>query len=38
MTFLYRCVVPFLVISAFGVLLITYAPVLSIGVLKLFGK
>ena len=37
-TFLYRCVVPFLVISAVGVLLITYAPVLSVGVLKLFGK
>jgi tripartite ATP-independent transporter DctM subunit len=38
MTFLYRCIVPFLVISALGVLLITYAPVLSVGVLKLFGK
>ena len=37
-TFLYRCIVPFLVISALGVLLITYAPVLSIGVLKLFGR
>ena len=38
MTLLYRSIVPFLVISAFGVLLITYAPVLSVGVLKLFGK
>ncbi len=38
MGFLYRAVVPFLVISAAGVLLITYAPALSIGVLKLFGK
>ncbi len=38
MTYLYRAVVPFLVISAVGVLLITYAPALSIGVLKLFGK
>ncbi len=38
MTFLYRAVVPFLVISAVGVLLITYAPALSTGVLRLFGK
>ncbi len=37
-TVLYRSVVPFLVISAAGVLLITYVPALSIGVLKLFGK
>ncbi len=37
-TFLYRAVVPFLIISAAGVLLITYAPVLSLGVLKLFGR
>ena len=37
-TFLYRAVMPFLVISAAGVLLITYAPALSVGVLKLFGK
>jgi len=38
MPFLYRSIVPFLVISAAGVLLITYLPTLSLGVLKLLGK
>jgi tripartite ATP-independent transporter DctM subunit len=35
---LYRHVVPFLIILGAGVLLITYIPAMSIGVLKLFGK
>jgi C4-dicarboxylate transporter DctM subunit len=35
---LYRHVLPFLLILAFGVLLITYLPAISIGVVKLFGK
>jgi tripartite ATP-independent transporter DctM subunit len=35
---LYRHVVPFLIILGFGVLLITYVPAMSIGVLHLFGK
>jgi C4-dicarboxylate transporter DctM subunit len=35
---LYRHVLPFLLILGIGVLLITYMPSLSIGVLKLFGK
>ena len=34
---LYRHVVPFLVILAIGVLLITYVPAMSVGVLALFG-
>jgi C4-dicarboxylate transporter DctM subunit len=38
MTRLYRHVVPFLIILGIGVLLITYVPAMSIGVLKLFGK
>jgi C4-dicarboxylate transporter DctM subunit len=38
MTRLYRHVVPFLIILGVGVLLITYVPAMSIGVLKLFGK
>ena len=37
-TRLYRDVVPFLVIRGVGVLLITYLPALSLGVLKLFGR
>jgi len=37
-TRLYRDVVPFLVIRGVGVLLITYLPVLSLGVLKLLGR
>jgi C4-dicarboxylate transporter DctM subunit len=35
---LYRQVLPFLAILGIGVLLITYVPSLSLGVLKLFGK
>jgi TRAP-type C4-dicarboxylate transport system permease large subunit len=35
---LYRHVVPFLIILGIGVLLITYIPAMSVGVLKLFGK
>jgi len=35
---LYRHVLPFLVILGAGVLLITYIPAMSIGVLKLFGR
>jgi C4-dicarboxylate transporter DctM subunit len=35
---LYRHVLPFLVILGVGVLLITYLPQLSLGVLKLLGK
>jgi C4-dicarboxylate transporter, DctM subunit len=35
---LYRHVVPFLIILGIGVLLITYIPAMSIGVLKLLGK
>jgi C4-dicarboxylate transporter DctM subunit len=35
---LYRHVVPFLVILGIGVLLITYLPVLSVGVLRALGK
>ena len=35
---LYRHVLPFLIILGIGVLLITYFPVMSIGVLRLFGK
>ncbi len=38
MTVLYRDVIPFLVILALGVLLITYVPALSIGVLRLLGR
>jgi TRAP-type C4-dicarboxylate transport system permease large subunit len=38
MTRLYRYVVPFLIILGVGVLLITYVPAMSIGVLKLLGK
>lgn len=34
---LYRHVVPFLIILAIGVLLITYVPAMSVGLLKLFG-
>jgi C4-dicarboxylate transporter DctM subunit len=37
-TKLYRHVVPFLIIMGGGVLLITYAPALSLGLLKLLGK
>jgi len=35
---LYRSVIPFLLILGLGVLLITYVPALSIGVLKLLGR
>lgn len=35
---LYRHIVPFLVITAIGVLLITYFPQMTIGVLRLFGR
>jgi len=35
---LYRHVVPFLIILGIGVLLITYIPAMSVGVLKLLGK
>jgi tripartite ATP-independent transporter DctM subunit len=35
---LYRHVVPFLIILGIGVLLITYIPAMSLGVLKLLGK
>jgi C4-dicarboxylate transporter, DctM subunit len=35
---LYRHVVPFLIILGIGVLLITYVPAMSLGVLKLLGK
>ncbi len=35
---LYRYVVPFLIILGIGVLLITYIPAMSVGVLKLFHK
>jgi tripartite ATP-independent transporter DctM subunit len=38
MTVLYRDVAPFLLILAMGVLLITYVPALSIGVLRLLGR
>jgi TRAP-type C4-dicarboxylate transport system permease large subunit len=38
MTRLYRHVVPFLIIRGAGVLLITYIPWISVGVLKLFGR
>ena len=38
MTRLYRHVVPFLIILGLGVLLITYVPWISTGVLKLLGK
>jgi tripartite ATP-independent transporter DctM subunit len=35
---LYRHVVPFLLILGFGVLLITYLPAMSLGILKLLGR
>lgn len=38
LTSLYRHVVPFLVILGIGVLLITYVPAMSLGVVKLLGK
>jgi tripartite ATP-independent transporter DctM subunit len=38
LTQLYRHVVPFLLILGFGVLLITYLPAMSLGVLKLLGR
>jgi tripartite ATP-independent transporter DctM subunit len=38
LTRLYRHVVPFLVILGIGLLLITYVPALSLGVLRWFGK
>lgn len=37
-TRLYRHVVPFLIILGVGVLLITYVPAMSLGLLKIFGK
>ena len=38
LTSLYRHVVPFLIITAIGVLLITYTDSMSLGILKLLGK
>jgi C4-dicarboxylate transporter DctM subunit len=38
LTSLYRHVLPFLIITAIGVLLITYTDAMSLGVLKLLGK
>ncbi|MBM3907116.1 MAG: TRAP transporter large permease subunit [Gemmatimonadetes bacterium] len=38
LTSLYRHIVPFLVITGIGVLLITYLPIMSLGVLELLGK
>jgi TRAP-type C4-dicarboxylate transport system permease large subunit len=38
MIVLYRDVIPFLVILGLGVLLITYVPALSVGVLRLMGR
>jgi tripartite ATP-independent transporter DctM subunit len=38
LTSLYRHVLPFLIITAIGVLLITYVDAMSLGVLKLLGK
>jgi len=38
MTVLYRAVVPFLVILAIGVLLITYVPWMSLGLLRMMGR
>jgi tripartite ATP-independent transporter DctM subunit len=38
LTTVVRCVLPFLLIMALAVLLITYVPALSVGVLGLFGK
>ena len=35
---LYRNVLPFLLLMGAGVLLITYVPAVSIGILRLFGK
>jgi len=35
---LYQAVVPFLIILAIGVLLITYVPAISLGLLKLLGR
>jgi len=37
-TRLYRAVLPFLIILAIGVLLITYVDAMSLGVLSLLGK
>lgn len=36
--YLYRCVVPFLLILGAGVLIITYLPGMTIGVLRFFGR
>ncbi len=38
LTSLYRHVLPFLVITGIGVLLITYMPWMSLGVLEMLGK
>jgi hypothetical protein len=38
MAMLYWNVIPFLLILGLGVLLITYVPALSIGMLRLFGR
>jgi TRAP-type C4-dicarboxylate transport system permease large subunit len=38
MIVLYRDIIPFLLILALGVLLITYVPALSVGVLRLMGR
>jgi TRAP-type C4-dicarboxylate transport system permease large subunit len=38
LTSLYRHILPFLIITGIGVLLITYMPWMSLGVLQLLGK
>jgi len=38
LTTVIRTVIPFLLLMAVAVLLITYVPALSLGVLRLFGK
>jgi hypothetical protein len=35
---LYRHIIPFLIITGIGVLLITYVDFMSLGILKLLGK
>jgi TRAP-type C4-dicarboxylate transport system permease large subunit len=38
LTSLYRHILPFLIITGVGVLLITYMPWMSLGVLRMLGK
>jgi TRAP-type C4-dicarboxylate transport system permease large subunit len=38
LTSLYRHIIPFLIITGIGVLLITYVDFMSLGILKLLGK